>query len=481
MTTSESASSPAAAPSTPSAAGTPSGRRLRVAVVGAGPAGFYTVEALVKQKERPASVDLFERLPAPYGLVRYGVAPDHQKIKSVTVAYDKLGARPDVRYFGNVSIGHGAISVEDLFDHYDHVVFTVGCETDRRLGIPGEDLEGSHAATSFVAWYNGHPDFADYRADLRTERAAIVGIGDVAMDLSRLLVRPYADLRRTDMANAALAAFAESRVREIVVLARRGPAQAAFAAKELEDIVELPGVHVSVDREHVRADLAACEADHQTPHHGLLKRKLEFLAHLAEKEPKPGDKRVVLRFFASPVRLHGEAGRVTGIEIERNQLVTDERGRTSARGTGVFETLPVGLVFRSVGYRGVPIPGLPFDDGAGIVPNADGRVLRNGHPWPNVYVAGWIKRGPSGVIGTNKSDAAHTVQKMLEDAPALDGTPEKSGEGIVDVLRERGIHFVTYPDWKALDAIEVERGKASGKVREKLVRVPEMLGALGPR
>ena len=448
-------------------------RPLRVAVVGSGPAGFYTADALLKNKQLIAEVDLFERLPAPYGLVRYGVAPDHQKIKSVTAAYDKLGENARVRFLGNVHVGHDDISVEELLVHYDQVVFAVGCETDRHLGIPGEDLSGSHPATSFVAWYNGHPDFVDYQVSLQSDRATIVGVGDVAMDLTRMMLQDPERLAKTDIADHALSVFRQSRVREVVILARRGPAQAAFATKELEDIVELPDIEVVIDHSHVRADVESGEV-----HDGLTKRKLEYLATLATRKKGTGERRAIFRFLTSPVEILGDGSNVTGLAVEHNELVKDQKGRTSARGTGRIETIPTGLVFRSVGYRGVPIPGLPFDEQQGIVPNVEGRVLRNGQPLPFVYVSGWIKRGPSGVIGTNKSDAAGTVQKMLEDV--RDRTaPPKPREGVDQLLRSRGVRVVTWADWRRLDGIERERGAASGKVREKLTSVSDVVTALG--
>jgi ferredoxin--NADP+ reductase len=455
-----------------------SDRPLRVAVVGAGPAGFYTVEALVKHKQIQADVDLFDRLPAPYGLVRYGVAPDHQKIKSVTVAYDRLGENPRVRFFGNVHVGHGDISVEELTRHYDQVVFAVGCETDRRLGIEGEDLRGSHPATSFVAWYNGHPDFRDYAVELDAERAVVVGVGDVGMDIARMLVKGAPGLEGTDIAAHAHDVFRQSNVREIVVLGRRGPGQAAFAAKELEDIVDLPDVAVDIDHSHVRTDLDSGEALEN-----LQRRKLEYLATLAAKPKVIAAKRVVFRFLTSPVEILGEGGRVTGVKIEHNEVVRDDKGRFVARGTGRFETIAAGLVFRSVGYRGVAIDGLPFDEKQGIVPNRDGRVLKNGEVWPNVYVSGWIKRGPSGVIGTNKSDAAATVQKMAEDLAgrADPGGTDKTRNAVDTLLRERGVRPVTFASWKRLDQLEKERGAKVGKVREKFIHVDDMLSALkGP-
>jgi len=449
-------------------------RPLSVAVIGSGPAGFYTVEALLKRTDLAVQVDLFERLPAPYGLVRYGVAPDHQKIKSVTVAYDRLAADPRVRFLGNVHVGQGDLSVEELAQLYDQIVFAVGCGTDQHLKIPGEELAGSDAATSFVAWYNGHPDFVGHHVDLDTDRAVVIGVGDVSMDLTRMLLQDVGDLSKTDVTDYALETFRKSRVREVVVLGRRGPAQAAFATKELEDIANLPGLAVSVDARQVQADLESGEALD-----GLVKRKLEYLGKLAREDGAGAPKRMILRFLASPVRLLGEGGRVHGIEIEHNEIVTGANGKPAARGTGRFETISTGLVLRAVGYRGVAIPGLPFDERLGIVPNGEGRVLRDSQPWPGVFVAGWIKRGPSGVIGTNKSDAAATVQRMLED---ISGhvAPAKGSRAAVDaLLRDRGVRVITWADWKRLDVMERERGRERGKVRDKLTRMDEVLTALG--
>ncbi len=447
-------------------------RPLRVAVVGSGPAGFYTAESLVKHKQIAAEVDLFERLPAPYGLVRYGVAPDHQKIKSVTVAYDRLCENPKMRFFGNVHVGQKDVAVEELVAHYDQVVFAVGCETDRHLGIPGEAQRGSHPATSFVAWYNGHPDFTDYGVELDSERATIVGVGDVAMDLTRMLLQHPDELAKTDIHGKALDVLRQSRVREVVLLARRGPAQAAFATKELEDIVDLPGVEVVIDHQQVRGDIESGEE-----YDGLTKRKLEYLSILSTRKPASADRRMIFRFLTSPVEIVGEGGKVTGLRVEHNELVKDHQGRTSARGTGRFETLPTSLVFRSVGYRGVPIQGLPFDEKQGIVPNADGRVLRNGEVLPNVYVSGWIKRGPSGVIGTNKSDAAATVQKMVEDIAGRTAT-QHPRDAIDELLRSRNVRVVSWADWRTIDRIEREQGARLGKVRDKLTCLSDVLSAL---
>lgn len=459
----------------PASPGSPE-RPLRVAVVGAGPAGFYTAEALLKQSAVQVDIDLVERLPAPYGLLRYGVAPDHPKIKGISAAYDRIAADRRVRFVGNVDVGHGSVGVSDLAACYDQVVFAIGCETDRHLGIPGEQLAGSHPATSFVAWYNGHPDHVALPVNLASERAVVVGIGDVAMDLARILLRNPEDLAGTDITSQALGILRGSRVREVLVLARRGPAQAAFAAKELEDIGELAGVDVHVDTALVRADLAAMDV-----HAGHDRHKLEVLAALGEAPKTPDHKRLVVRFLASPVEILGDGARVTGVRVEATEIRTDAEGHATAHGTGCFETIETGLVVHSVGYRGVPVPGLPFDDRSGTIPNADGRIVDGAAVVPNLYAAGWIKRGASGVVGTNKGDAAATVQRMLEDVGGLAAKPsnEVARAAFDDLLRRRGIRTVTWEGWQAIDRVERERGKSAGKVREKLTSFDELLAAAG--
>lgn len=451
-------------------------RPLRVAVVGAGPAGFYTAESLLKHAGLAVDIDILERLPAPFGLLRYGVAPDHPKIKGVSAAYDRIADDPRVRFLGNIDVGHGPVTVADLSACYDQVVFAIGCETDRHLGVAGEDLDGSHPATSFVAWYNGHPDHVSLPVNLGAERAVVVGIGDVAMDLARILLRDPEELAATDITSQALGILRGSRVREVVILARRGPAQAAFAAKELEDIGELAGVDVHVDVAQVRADLDAMDS-----HAGHDRHKLEVLAKLGEAPKDPAHKRLVIRFLASPSEIVGDGKRVTGIRIEHTELRSDGEGRVSAKGTGRFETVDAGLVVHSVGYRGVPVPGLPFDDAHGTIPNAEGRVTDNGAVVPGVYVAGWIKRGANGVVGTNKGDAAATVTRMLEDNEGREprDAAKVARPAIDALLRERGVRVVTWEGWKAIDQVERERGKAAGKVREKLTSFDELLAAAG--
>jgi ferredoxin--NADP+ reductase len=444
---------------------------LRVAVVGSGPAGFYAADALLKSEAPTVEVDLLERLPTPWGLVRLGVAPDHPKIKDVSRAFEKVAARPGFRFFGNVEVGKD-VAHEELLELYDAVVYSFGAQTDRRLGIPGEDLAGSWPATAFVAWYNGHPDFQDVPFDLDTERAVVIGAGNVAVDVARMLALTQEELAPTDTTDQAIAAISAAPLREIVILARRGPAQAAFTTPELKELGELEGADVIVDAADLELDAAseaALEGDTNA------QRNLEVLREYATREPAGKPCRVVLRFKVSPVALTGD-GSVEGIELVRNELVPDDRGRVQAVATEERETLPCGIVFRSVGYLGTPLAGVPFDEKRGTLPNEGGRVAGA----PGVYCAGWIKRGPSGVIGTNKKDATETVENLLADA--RDGTlPAKgaSPDAIVELLAERAARPVAYAGWQAIDAVEKARGAAEGRPRVKLTTWDALLDAAG--
>ena len=382
---------------------------LRVAVVGSGPAGFYAADALLKSEEPVVEVDVLDRLPTPWGLVRLGVAPDHENIKAVSRAFEKTASRPSFRFFGNVEVG-STVSHEELLRIYDAVVYTVGAQTDRRLGIPGEDLPGSWAATEFVAWYNGHPDFQDRMFDLSHERAVVVGNGNVAIDCARMLALTAEELAPTDTTHEAIESIQGAGVQEIVMLGRRGPVQAAFTPPELKELGELAGADVIVDPEELRLDAAsehALEEDRER-----ARRNYELLGEFAERPPAGKPRRIVLRFLVSPVAILGD-DRVEAVEVVRNELV-EEGGRLVARPTGELEVIPAGLVLRSVGYQGVALPGVPFDERKGTIPNDRGRV----EGAERTYVAGWIKRGPSGVIGTNKKDATETVELLLEDARA---------------------------------------------------------------
>ncbi len=454
-------------------------RPLAVAIIGAGPAGFFAADALIKQSDVAVRVDIFNRLPTPYGLVRDGVAPDHQEIKAVTRAFDRVAADPRVRYFGNVTFGRD-VHRTDLRELYHQVVYAVGAPTDRRMGIPGEDLAGSLPATAFVGWYNGLPEFADLNPDLSGERAVVVGNGNVAVDVARMLVKPVAELARTDMALHAVEAFRESRVREVIVLGRRGPAQAAFTAPELRELGALEGVDVVVDpagleldpasREHVEADRTAG-------------RNMARLQEFAARTPAAANRTLVLRFLASPVEILGDGeGRVSAVRVERNELVQAEDGSMRPRGTGRFETIPCSLVLRSVGYRCAPLPGVPFDEDRSVLANDGGRITdgARGPVLPGEYVVGWAKRGPSGVIGTNKADARDTVLRMLEDVPGVEasGAHAAPPEAVERLLSQRKVTVVRWPDWERLDAAECARGEALGRPRVKCSTVAEMLEAI---
>lgn len=450
-------------------------RPLRIAIIGAGPAGFYTAEALLKQRDLVCSIDFFNRFPTPFGLVREGVAPDHQSIKAVTRIYDRIAADHRVRYFGNITFGSD-IRHEDLKPLYDQIVYAVGAQADRRMGIPGEDRAGSLPATAFVGWYNGHPDYRNVSINLSFERVIVVGNGNVAMDVARILATDPNELAKTDIADHALEVLRASKVREVVMLGRRGPAQAAFTTAELKEFGELSGVRVLVDPEDLALDplSQASLSDDK-----IAEKNIDILRSYAARSDWSGERAIRMRFLVSPVEIIGADGRVTAVRIERNKLVMDENGGLRAKGVGAFETIEAGMVLRSVGYRGVPLSGVPFDDTTYTIINVAGRVVHpaNGEPVPGEYVVGWAKRGPSGVIGTNKPDAVSTVAAMLEDLPKLPGIPDQQRDlaQIERLLKERKPDYVTYKDWKILDTYEVMCGAPQGRPRVKVTSVPEML------
>ena len=455
---------------------------LRVAIVGAGPTGFYATDQLFRQPGLVAEVDMYDRVPTPYGLVRAGVAPDHQKIKAVTAVFDKVAANPRFRFFGGVELGRH-VSVEDLRAHYHMLLYTTGAQTDRRMAIPGEDLGRSHAATEFVAWYNGHPDYRDLTFDLSQERAAVVGVGNVAADVARILSRTPEELAGTDIADYALEALSASRIREVYVLGRRGPAQAAFTNPEVRELGELAGADITALPDEVELDELTRQALERAPDRATQK-KVEILREYARRAPTGKPRRLVMRFLVSPVELRDDGtGAVGGMRLVRNRLYATATGTLQPKATGEFEDLPVGLVFRSVGYRGVPLPGVPFNDDWGVILNEKGRVLDAQSKLPLVgqYTAGWIKRGPTGVIGTNKPDAAETVTGMLEDlARDIHLRPADASPAAVErLVRERQPQYLSYQDWLRLDEIETRRGKETGRPRVKFTRVKDMLAALG--
>jgi len=450
---------------------------LRVAIIGAGPSGFYAAEQILRDPETDAQVDLFDRLPTPYGLVRGGVAPDHPKIKSVTRVYERTASKEGFRFFGNVEVGRD-LGIEDFERHYHAILYTFGAEADRELGIPGEDLPGSFAATAFVGWYNAHPDYADRDFGLdKVKRAVVIGNGNVAMDVSRMLALDDAELRRTDIADHSIEVLDASGIEEIVVLGRRGPAQAAFTNPEIREIGELEEADVIVDPADVELDpdsRAWIESDAASK---TARVNVEIVEQYSKRTPEGKPKQVRLRFLASPVEIRG-GKRVESIVIGRNELVV-EGGSPRARDTGEREELKCELVLRSVGYTGVPIPGVPFDEKRGTILNQEGRVLegpggphRTGH-----YTAGWIKRGPSGVIGTNKKDAQETVNHLLADVAEgrlLD--PSDPGPAAIEnLLAERKANFVSFSGWRKIDHAEVTRGRPHERPRVKFVKVDEML------
>ena len=462
-------------------------RPIRIAVVGSGPAGFYTAGHLLKQSRDGAhpkghrhtvEVDMFERLPTPWGLVRSGVAPDHPKIKSVTRIYEKTAAHPRFRFFGNVELGKD-ISRDELARRYHAVVYATGSPADRPLQIPGEDLPGSHPATDFVGWYNGHPDFCDHDFGLTTTRAVVIGNGNVALDVARMLTLTHDELAQTDIADHALSALDASEVKEIVVVGRRGPAQAAFTNPELLELGDLADADVIVDPEELERALAV-EDPNMDP---TSERNVSVLRDYAGRVPTGKSKRVVLRFLLSPIELIGDGDGLRSVVLARNALQAGEDGRLRAVPTGETETIEAGLVMRAIGYRGRPLPGVPFDERSATIPNEGGRVLGPDGPHvpfrvhPGEYAVGWIKRGPSGVIGTNKKDAQETVDALLGDLAAgthLDPS-EPDPQAIEELLRERVPALVTYEGWREIDRHEQALGEPRGRPRVKLTRIEELL------
>ncbi|MER0444261.1 FAD-dependent oxidoreductase [Streptomyces sp. Edi4] len=446
---------------------------LRIAVVGSGPSGVYTAQSLVEQSAvDDVRVDVLDRLPCPYGLVRYGVAPDHEKIKSLQNNLRTVLEDGRIRFLGHVEVGPGGVSSEALIRLYHAVVYCVGATSDRRLGIPGEDLPGSFSATEFVSWYSAHPDCDPGAFVLGARSAVVIGAGNVAVDVARMLTRGADELRPTDVPQSALGALAASRVRDVHMAARRGPSQARFTTKELRELGALPGADVTVDeselaRDPVFAELSALPAP--------VRRNVEVLRGWAGRPLRPGARRLALRFYLRPVELVERGGRVGAVRFER----TAPDGAGGVLGTGTYEEIEAQLVLRAVGYRGVPPPGLPFDPVTATVPHAAGRVLRAGAAAPGEYVAGWIKRGPTGVIGTNRPCAKETVASLLQDAPLLCTRPVAPEP--LDALRELGLRPVTWQGWLAIERAEAELGHSLGR---RSVKIPDWDGllsaALGP-
>ncbi|MGW6010298.1 FAD-dependent oxidoreductase [Streptomyces sp. NPDC055210] len=451
---------------------------LQVAVVGSGPSGVYAAQGLVQQELVPGiRVDVLDRLPCPYGLVRYGVAPDHEKIKSLQGTLRTVLEHERVRFLGGVRIGPEGLPATRLRDFYHAVVYCVGAATDRHLGVPGEELPGSWSATDFVSWYSAHPDVVTDRFGaggfVAGARAAVViGVGNVAVDVTRILARGAAELSPTDMPQAALDALSASQVREIQMVGRRGPSQARFTTKELRELGGLPDTEVFVDPAELALDPAYLDPS-ALP--AAQRRNVEVLRGWAERPRAVGSRRIRLRFFLRPVALLPDGGgRVGTVRFER----TVPDGLGGVTGTGRYEDIEAQLVLRSVGYRGVPLEGLPFDADRGTVPHLAGRVLRAGSVAPGEYVAGWIKRGPTGVIGTNRPCAKETVTSLLEDAPAL--VQREIPSDPLAALRAEGLHPVDWSGWQSIERAEAALGASLGRHVVKLPDWQALMDAAQP-
>ena len=448
---------------------------LRVAVIGAGPSGFYATESLLRHHES-VEIDLIERLPTPYGLVRYGVAPDHQKIKSVTKLYDRTANNPRVRFLGNVEYGKDLDHI-DLERYYHATVFAVGSPADRRLGIDGEDLQGSLSATEFVAWYNGHPDYINLQPNMHASSVAIIGMGNVAVDVARILAKSVDELRETDMANHALEALAESKIKRIYMIGRRGPVQGKFTSQELRELGNLKNANLILDPKQLELDLASTQTVETSP---LAKRNLAILNELSTSSQETKSRELHLTFLASPQKIVG-TNNVEAINLEINRLKTGSEGYIRAIGTGKTFQLQAQMILKSVGYKGTPLKGLPFDFERNIIPNAKGRIIDSagGKPLRGKYVTGWIKRGPTGVIGTNKADALETVKGLLDDELPSPNNINTKPQAITDLLKARGGLYVEFSDWQKLDTFETELGSAENRPRVKVTNSAQMLRISG--
>ena len=454
---------------------------LRVAIIGSGPAGFYTVSNFLKHTDVHAEMDMFDRLPTPFGLVRAGVAPDHQKYKTVTRAYAKSAEQDNYRFYGNVEYGKD-LSLDDLKQHYHQIIFCSGAPSDRNLNVPGEDLSGSHSATDFVAWYNGHPDYVDYEFNLDAESVAIVGVGNVAVDVARILLKTDKELKSTDIADHALAALRNSKVKKVYLLGRRGPAQAAYTPPEIKEMGELEDADVMVLEQEAELDPAS-RSEMEANGDKNVAKNVAVIEEFASREATGKSKQLMIRFLVSPTELVGdENGKVQAIKIVKNEAYAAEDGSVKARATDEEELIPVGLVFRSVGYRGTALPEIPFNESWGTIANDQGRIIDDGNqPITGLYTAGWIKRGPTGVIGTNKTCAQETVNMMVEDlkvGKVLEPT-SPSIEAAKSLIDSRVSDVISYQDWTKIDGVETSKGEASGRPRVKFTKVVEMLAELG--
>ncbi|MBS60563.1 MAG: NADP oxidoreductase [Anaerolineaceae bacterium] len=455
---------------------------LHVAIIGAGPAGFYSADQLFKEFGDRVQVDMYDRLPTPFGLVRYGVAPDHLKIKSVTKLYERIANKPGYRFWGNVEFGKH-IDLGDLRKHYNCIIFAYGANGSRRLGIPGENLQGSHAATDFVGWYNGHPDYSTCVFDLSVNTVVVVGIGNVAVDVARVLCLTEDELLQSDIADYALDALLKSKVKEVVLLGRRGPAQAAFTNPEAKELGNLQGADIHVIDQEAELDMLS-RKDLDLSGDKTTVRKLEIIQNFAERKYNTKAKVIRMRFLISPIEMYNNgADKVSGMRLVKNEIYRGEQGSLKARPTDVHEDIETGLVFRSVGYLGSAVPGIPFDSQAGIICHSQGRILdpKTQEILIGMYTSGWIKRGPTGVIGTNKEDSIESINCLIEDVKSgkMLSPTNKGLSNVEELVRSRQPDLFTFDDWKRIDDMEIANGDSVGRPRVKLTSTASMLKVLG--
>ncbi len=451
--------------------------KTRIAIIGSGPAAFYAAEHLQKRLDNCADIDMFEKLPTPHGLVRTGVAPDHQKIKTVAKVYDKVALHPNFRFFGLVEFGKH-VKLSDLRKYYHQIIFATGAQTDRKIGIPGENIPGSHTATEFVAWYNTHLEYTGHEFDLSGEKVVIVGVGNVAVDVARTLSLTENEMQKTDIANYAMERIVRSGIKEIYMLGRRGPAQAAFTNPELKELANLQDADLLALADEIELDPFTLTELKEKPD-SATEKKLTLLRDASQRVPSKS-KKITIRFLVSPVEIiAGDSGRVKSVKVVKNKLYRSEDGSVRPRPTDQTEEIETNLVFRSVGYRGIALADVPFDEKQGVIPNEKGRILDHagGFPITGLYASGWIKRGPTGVIGTNKRDSGETVNCMVDDIEAgkVLNPDFNSSESIKQLFEQK---HISYNDWLKVDSFEKEEGQKTGKPRNKVTNLNKILKVL---
>ncbi len=442
----------------------------KIAIIGSGPSAFYAAQEIFKS-EQTIAVDMFEKLPTPYGLLRGGVAPDHQQMKTISKSYDKIASHPNFRFFGNVTVGE-SVSVDELTDRYHAVIIAIGAQTDRQLNIPGEDAIGSHTATEFVAWYNGHPDYQSSIFDLSKRSAVIIGQGNVAVDVTRILAKSTDELKQTDITNQAISILENSQLTDIYMIGRRGPAQAACTELELKELAHIHNVNVQVHHDLVLSENDQLEMDASSK----VRKNIQQLTTIkATGALDSARKTIHLMFYLTPVEIIKNGQNIQKIRFEKNKMQGDF-GHQKAVPTGEFIVLDCDILFRSIGYRGVPLNGVPFDQKSATIPNQNGQVLEdNGNPCQKLFVTGWIKRGPSGVIGTNRSDSIETVRQCLA---SIESTSIAIDSDVQELLELKNIRSISFHDWKMIDEYEQAEGKRVGKPREKLTNIDDVFNVL---